>query len=152
MVRTDEPLRDRELGILDRPTRLGAEKRFPKEAERRFWVGKLYYRRSGGESWAEVALRRRSVLAELNNLRDGPRVMLVCRDAVIMLFRYMLEGLAEQEVLELAAGTSILNASITRYVRPVPGHGSAKSCLAILLISWTLPGMRTPNPVPYKVL
>lgn len=45
--------------------------------------------------------------------------MLVCRDAVIMLFRYVLEGTAEQEVLELAAGTSILNASITRYVRPL---------------------------------
>lgn len=118
MVRTDEPLRDRELGILDRLTKSGVEKRFPKEAERHLWLGKLYYRPSGGESWAEVALRLRSVLEELNNLRRGPRVMLVCRDAVIMLVRYIREGLAEQEVLEPAAGTSILNASITRYARP----------------------------------
>lgn len=73
MVHTDERLRDRELGILGRLTRLGAEKRFPKEAERRFWVGKLYYRPPGGESWAEVALRLRSVLEELNNLRGGPK-------------------------------------------------------------------------------
>ncbi|MGP0221361.1 histidine phosphatase family protein [Paenarthrobacter sp. NCHU4564] len=117
-VRTDERLRDRELGILDRLTRLGVEKRYPDEAERRLWLGKLYYRPPGGESWADVALRLRSVLAELNNLGSGHRVMVVCHDAVILLFRYILEGMTEKEVLDLAAGTSVLNASITRYVRP----------------------------------
>jgi broad specificity phosphatase PhoE len=117
-VRTDERLRDRELGILDRLTRLGVEKRYPDEVERRSWLGKLYYRPPGGESWADVALRLRSVLNELNNLGNGHRVMLVCHDAVIMLFRYVLEGMSERELLDLAASTSILNASITRYVRP----------------------------------
>lgn len=117
-VRTDERLRDRELGILDRLTRLGVETRFPEEAERRLWLGKLYYRPPGGESWADVALRLRSVLDELNSLGTGHRVMLVCHDAVILLFRYVLEGMNEQEILDLAAGTSVLNASITRYVRP----------------------------------
>lgn len=117
-VRTDERLRDRELGILDRLTRLGVETRYPVEAERRSWQGKLYYRPPGGESWADVALRLRSVLDELNNLGSGHRVMLVCHDAVIMLFRYVLEGMSERELLDLAASTSILNASMTRYVRP----------------------------------
>ena len=117
-VRTDERLRDRELGILDRLTRLGVDTRFPEEAERRLWLGKLYYRPPGGESWADVALRLRSVLDELNSLGTGHRVMLVCHDAVILLFRYVLEGMNEQEILDLAAGTSVLNASITRYVRP----------------------------------
>lgn len=117
-VRTDERLRDRELGILDRLTSLGVEKRFPEEAERRRWLGKLYYRPPGGESWADVALRLRSVLEELNRLGSGRRVMLVCHDAVIMLFRYILEGMSEEELLDLAASTSILNASSTRYVRP----------------------------------
>ncbi|WP_171027487.1 histidine phosphatase family protein [Pseudarthrobacter sp. NamE2] len=117
-VRTDERLRDRELGILDRLTRLGVETRYPEEAERRSWQGKLYYRPPGGESWADVALRLRSVLAELNNLGTGHRVMLVCHDAVIMLFRYVLEGMSEREILDLAASESVLNASITRYVRP----------------------------------
>jgi hypothetical protein len=42
----------------------------------------------------------------------------VCHDAVILLVRYILEGLSEQEVLDLAAATPVLNASITRYVRP----------------------------------
>lgn len=117
-VVTDERLRDRELGILDRLTRLGVDNRFPEEAERRLWLGKLYYRPPGGESWADVALRLRSVLAELNNLGTGHRVMLVCHDAVIMLFRYVMEGLSEEELLDLAATTSVLNASLTRYVRP----------------------------------
>lgn len=117
-VRTDERLRDRELGILDRLTRLGVETRYPEEAERRSWQGKLYYRPPGGESWADVALRLRSVLDELNNLGSGHRVMLVCHDAVIMLFRYVLEGMSEQELLDLAASEAVLNASMTRYVRP----------------------------------
>jgi len=117
-VSTDERLRDRELGILDRLTRLGVEKRFPEEAERREWLGKMYYRPPGGESWADVALRLRSVLDELNSLGTGHRVMLVCHDAVIMLFRYVLEGMNEKELLDLAASTSVLNASLTRYVRP----------------------------------
>jgi glucosyl-3-phosphoglycerate phosphatase len=117
-VRSDERLRDRELGILDRLTRLGVEKRFPEEAERREWLGKMYYRPPGGESWADVALRLRSVLDELNSLGTGHRVMLVCHDAVILLFRYVLEGMNERELLDLAASTSVLNASLTRYVRP----------------------------------
>ena len=121
-VQLDERLRDRELGILDRLTRLGVEKRYPEEAERREWLGKMYYRPPGGESWADVALRLRSVLEELNNLGSGHRVMLVCHDALIMLFRYVLEGMTEKELLDLAASTSVLNASITRFVRPA-GEG-----------------------------
>ena len=117
-VQLDERLRDRELGILDRLTRLGVEKRYPEEAERREWLGKMYYRPPGGESWADVALRLRSVLDELNNLGSGHRVMLVCHDALIMLVRYVLEGMTEKELLDLAASTSVLNASITRFVRP----------------------------------
>lgn len=117
-VLTDERLRDRELGILDRLTRLGVEKRYPDEAERRLWLGKLYYRPPGGESWADVALRLRSILDELNTLGTGHRVTLVCHDAVILLVRYVLEGMSEDEILDLAATTSVLNASITRYVRP----------------------------------
>jgi broad specificity phosphatase PhoE len=117
-VRTDERLRDRELGILDKLTSIGVENRFPEEAERRRWLGKFYYRPPGGESWADVALRVRSVLDELNALGSGHRVMLVCHDAVVMLFRYVLEGMSERELLDLAASTSVLNASVTRYVRP----------------------------------
>ncbi|WP_255770588.1 histidine phosphatase family protein [Pseudarthrobacter sulfonivorans] len=117
-VRTDERLRDRELGILDMLTSQGVDRWHPDEAERRRWLGKFYYRPPGGESWADVVLRLRSVLGELNNGDGGHRVMLVCHDALILLIRYILEGMTEAELLDLAASTPVLNASITRYVRP----------------------------------
>ena len=40
-----------------------AEEHYPDEAKRRDLLGKFYYRPPGGESWADVALRIRSVLA-----------------------------------------------------------------------------------------
>jgi len=122
-VRLDERLRDRELGILDMLTSAGVEARFPEEAQRRRWLGKFYYRPPGGESWADVVLRLRSLLAELDREHAGDEVVLVCHDALIMLFRYILQGLTEAELLDLAATTSILNASVSRFVRP-GGTGS----------------------------
>ncbi len=116
-IRLDERLRDRELGILDMLTSAGVEARFPEEAQRRRWLGKFYYRPPGGESWADVVLRLRSLLAELDREHAGEEVLLVCHDALIMLFRYILEGLTEAELLDLAATTSILNASVSRFVR-----------------------------------
>lgn len=117
-VLLDERLRDRELGILDMLTSAGVEARLPQEAERRRWLGKFYYRPPGGESWADVALRLRSLVADLDRLYAGRRVLLICHDAVILLFRYILEGLTERELLDLAATTAILNASVSRFVRP----------------------------------
>ncbi len=114
-LRYDERLRDRELGILDRLTARGVAARFPEEAERRTWLGKMYYRPPGGESWADVALRLRSWLRELS---DQPgRVLVVTHDAVILLLRYVCEGMDEQALLELAARSSLGNASVTRLVR-----------------------------------
>ena len=117
-VLLDERLRDRELGILDMLTSAGVEARLPQEAERRRWLGRFYYRPPGGESWADVVLRLRSLLADLDCKYPGQRVLLVCHDAVIMLIRYILEGLTEGELLDLAATTAILNASVSRFVRP----------------------------------
>lgn len=116
-VLLDERLRDRELGILDMLTSAGVEARFPEEAERRRWLGKFYYRPPGGESWADVVLRLRSLLADLDRRHPGEEVVLVCHDALILLFRYVLQGLTEADLLDLAATTSILNASVSRFVR-----------------------------------
>ena len=117
-IHIDERLRDRELGILDMLTARGVAVRFPEEARRREWLGKFYYRPPGGESWADVALRLRSLLAELDQVEDGHSVALICHDAVIMLFRYICEGLTEEELLAIAASSTILNCSVTRLVRP----------------------------------
>jgi len=117
-VLLDERLRDRELGILDMLTSAGVEARLPQEAERRRWLGKFYYRPPGGESWADVVLRLRSLIADLDRLYAGQRVLLVSHDAVILLIRYILEGLTERELLDIAATTAILNASVSRFIRP----------------------------------
>lgn len=115
-VRVDERLRDRELGVLDRLTWQGVLARHPEEAELRDRLGKFYHRPPGGESWADVALRLRSVLADLDRLAGGRRVLVVCHDAVVMLIRYVCEQLSEDEVLE-AESEPVRNVSITRLVR-----------------------------------
>lgn len=116
-MRIDERLRDRELGILDTLTSIGVEARFPLEARRREWLGKFYYRPPGGESWADVALRLRSLLRDLDDVEDNRRVALVCHDAIILLLRYVCEGLTEERLLDLAASTAVRNGSVTRLVR-----------------------------------
>lgn len=113
----DERLRDRELGILDALTTAGVEARLPGEATRRRWLGKFYYRPPGGESWADVALRLRSVISDLERQPGSARILVVSHDAVILLFRYILEGLSESQLLDIAATSTVLNASLTRYGR-----------------------------------
>ncbi|WHP17142.1 histidine phosphatase family protein [Cellulomonas sp. ES6] len=115
----DERLRDRELGILDGLTSHGVEVRFPDEAARRDRLGKLYYRPPGGESWADVALRLRSLLADLVRAESGTdrTVLVVCHDAVIWLLRYVAEGLTEEELMAEVAEHSVRNASLTELTR-----------------------------------
>lgn len=117
-VHVDERLRDRELGVLDLLTMQGVEARFPEEAQRRRWLGKFYHRPSGGESWADVALRLRTLLADLDRLADGCRVLIVCHDAVVLLVRYVCESLSEAQVLEITSRGSVRNVSITCLTRP----------------------------------
>jgi broad specificity phosphatase PhoE len=120
-ITLDERLRDRELGVLDKLTAMGVEARFPAEAARRRWVGKFYYRPPGGESWADMALRIRSVLADVDRYEDGRRVLVVCHDAVTMVVRYVCEGLTEAEIMAIGQRTPVQNASVTRLVR-APGE------------------------------
>jgi len=112
-IRRDERLRDRELGILDLLTSTGVRNRYPAEAVRRRWLGKLYYRPPGGESWADVALRLRSFLADLERSGSTGPLLVVCHDAVILLFRYVLQNLDETALFDLARAGSIRNASVT---------------------------------------
>jgi len=117
-IRIDERVRDRELGILDLLTTAGVEARYPDEADRRRWLGKFYYRPPGGESWADVALRLRSFLRDIDLYQDGECVLVAAHDAVVMLFLYVCDGLTEAEILEFARTNVVTNASVTRLVRP----------------------------------
>lgn len=114
VVQLDERLRDRELGILDRLTWRGVLARHPEEADRKRHLGKLYYRPPGGESWADVALRLRSALADIERENPGGRVVVVAHDAVVVLARYVIEHLTEREMLEVER-TLVANASVTRW-------------------------------------
>jgi broad specificity phosphatase PhoE len=117
-LRVDERLRDRELGITDLLTTRGFEARLPFEAQRRRWLGKFYYRPPGGESWADMVLRARSVLSDIDLVDDGEHVMVVCHDAMILILRYVCEGLSEAQLLEISQRSSVANASMTRLSRP----------------------------------
>ncbi|MGO4594537.1 histidine phosphatase family protein [Leifsonia sp. 2TAF2] len=109
-LRIDERVRDRELGILDRLTALGVERRVPLEAERRRWSGKFYYRPPGGESWTDVALRIRSFLRELP---DADTVVVFAHDAVVSLFLYVLLRMTEAQLAEHLLTHPVANASVT---------------------------------------
>jgi broad specificity phosphatase PhoE len=111
----DERLRERDLGTLDGYTKAGIEREFPQEAQRREWLGKFYYRPPGGESWADVAARVRAVLDSVSQRHAGERVVVVSHQAVLMLFRYVLEELDEDGVLALDASQRLANAGVVRY-------------------------------------
>jgi broad specificity phosphatase PhoE len=116
-TRVDERLRDRELGVLDRLTFAGVAARYPEEAERRRWQGKFYHRPAGGESWADVVLRLRAWLSDVDRELSGTRVLVVAHDVVIALLRYICEQLDEAQVLDLAKTTPVRNAALSRLVR-----------------------------------
>ncbi|GAA5119982.1 histidine phosphatase family protein [Alloalcanivorax gelatiniphagus] len=120
-VLMDERLRERDLGLLDGLTGKGIRSRYPEEAKRRSHVGKFYYQPPSGESWADVALRTRSLLADLREAYDGRRVWLFTHQAVVMSYRYALEGLDEAALLEIDRTTPIPNASVTRYCKDADG-------------------------------
>jgi broad specificity phosphatase PhoE len=126
-VRVDERLRDKELGILDTLTARGVRARYPVEAERRRWLGKFYYRAPGGESWADLALRLRSLLPDLDRFAAGERVLVVTHDAVITLFRYVCEEMDEAQVLALARAEALVNTGVTRLARSADGSWTVRA-------------------------
>jgi probable phosphoglycerate mutase len=114
-IRYDERLRERDFGAFDGMTREGIREEYPDEARRRDLLGKFYYRPPGGESWADVALRVRSLLATEALRHDGERLLCVSHQAVVMVFRYVIEELTEAQLLEIDRGDQIANTSVTRY-------------------------------------
>ncbi|MDX6326389.1 MAG: hypothetical protein QOK15_2743 [Nocardioidaceae bacterium] len=121
----DERLRERDLGVLDGLTGKGIREEYADEAARRKKVGKFYYQPPSGESWADVVLRVRSFLSDLEPA-IGPafgdaRLWVFTHQAVIMSFRYVLEGLSEPELLEVDREVDIGNVSLTTYDRTDEG-------------------------------
>ncbi len=111
----DERLREREFGILDRLTRLGIRDRHPDQAEFRAHLGKFYHRPPGGESWADVILRLRSTLDTIGRECGGERVLVLTHQVVVLMFRYVLEHMSEEEVLAIDRQHEVANCSVTVY-------------------------------------
>jgi broad specificity phosphatase PhoE len=111
----DERLREREFGIFDRLTDIGIRERYPDEAAHKAMLGKFYHRPPGGESWADVILRLRSVLNTINLHYSDRRVLVVCHQVVVLCFRYILEELDEAEILKIDRDADFLNCGICTY-------------------------------------
>jgi probable phosphoglycerate mutase len=107
----DERLRDRELGVLEMLTLPAIVRRFPDEDERRRRQGLLYWRPAGGESMMDVALRVRAFLADLGR-EPSRRVLVVTHDTVVLMLRYVLERLTEDNLTDVAP---VLNGGVTRW-------------------------------------
>ena len=116
-VRVDERLRDRELGVLDLLTSRGVAARLPDEHRRRARLGKFYYRPPGGESWTDVLLRLRSLFADLRADHPDGRVVLFAHEATVLLVRYLVEDLDEEQLMNVARSVTIANCSISSWRR-----------------------------------
>jgi len=114
-IQTDERLREKEFGILDRYTKHGIAERFAEISEQRARVGKFYFRPPGGESWCDVILRLRSVVEELRRDHAGRRVLVVSHQVVVNCFRYLLEKMDEQTILEIDRRGDVPNCGVTEY-------------------------------------
>ncbi|MBB6395940.1 broad specificity phosphatase PhoE [Actinomadura coerulea] len=113
-IKVDERIRDREQGVLQGLTPRGVRARFPGEADRLRHLGKFYHRPPGGESWADLALRLRSFYRDLEAGAPGGRALVVAHDAIIVMTRYLVEELTEQEVMRIEK-EPVANASVTRW-------------------------------------
>ena len=138
-IRLDDRLREREFGILDRLTRTGIEARHPDQAAARTFLGKLYHRPPGGESWVDVAERVRSFYRDLRLDHPGEHVVVVAHQAVVLLFRYVLEDLTEAEVLAVDAESDVANTGVTTY----EGDGESMPRLTTFNDSSHLPAAST---------
>lgn len=116
-VKLDERLREKEFGVIDGLTRAGIEEHYPEVAASRTSLGKFYHRPPGGESWCDVILRLRSLLASLYLEYADRHVVIVSHQVVVLCMRYLLEDLTEDGILAIDREGDVLNCAITDYTR-----------------------------------
>lgn len=123
VICVDERLREKEFGILDGLTTAGIKATFPDQAEFRRLLGKFYHRPPGGESWADVILRLRSVLDTVSLHHAERHVMIVAHQVVVLCLRYIIENMDEAGILAIDKQADVANCSVTEY-RLDPHEGS----------------------------
>ena len=141
----DERLREKEFGILDRLTRFGVTQKYPELSEQRNHVGKFYFRPPGGESWCDVILRLRSVLDTITREYRAERVLIIGHQVIVNCFRYLLERMDEQQILDIDRAGDVPNCAVTSYqFDPTLGKNGK---LALSLINFTAPLQDAGAPV-----
>ncbi len=141
----DERLREKEFGILDRLTRHGIIQKYPELAEQRAHVGKFYFRPPGGESWADVILRLRSLLDTVIREYRGERVLIVAHQVIVNCFRYLLERMEEEQILAIDRTGDVPNCSVTSYEFDTARGKNGK--LVPRLVNFTVPLQEAGAPV-----
>ncbi|AWL03874.1 histidine phosphatase family protein [Massilia oculi] len=144
-VLSDERLREKEFGVLDRLTTHGIAHHFPDLYEQRQHVGKFYFRPPGGESWCDVILRLRSVMDTLERDFCGERVLIVAHQVTVNCFRYLFEHLNEAQILDFDRAGDVPNCSVTSYEFD-PDKGK-RGDLAVRLVNFVAPLEATGTPV-----
>ena len=113
---TDDRLVDRLTGDFEMLTRAAIRERFPDESARFDQDGEYGYRPPGGETFADIADRLTAFLDDLNREHAGERVLVVAHDAVVLVMRYVIEGLDWAEVAAIVERAGqVRNASITTF-------------------------------------
>jgi 2,3-bisphosphoglycerate-dependent phosphoglycerate mutase len=112
---TDDRLVDRLLGDLEMLTRAAIAARFPGEEDRWRAEGHYHYRPPGGESFEDIAERLRAFLTDVSRDHAGERVVVVAHDAVVLMMRFVIEGLSWDAIAAVEDEGRVLNASITRF-------------------------------------
>jgi 2,3-bisphosphoglycerate-dependent phosphoglycerate mutase len=135
---TDERLREREFGILDRLTKVGIAELHPDQAELRALIGKFYHRPPGGESWCDIILRLRSVIDSMSIEFAGERVLIVCHSVVVLCFRYLFERMTEDEILAIDRANEVANCSVTGYAND-PKRAPRGSAMALETFNFCAP-------------
>jgi broad specificity phosphatase PhoE len=141
----DERLREKEFGILDGLTHAGVAAEFPDQSHFREVLGKFYHRPPGGESWADVILRLRSLMDTVSLHYSGMRVMIVAHQVVVLCLRYIIETLDEAEILDIDRAADVANCGVTEY-RFDRSHGR-KGGLVLVRYNETAPVEESAAPV-----
>ena len=132
----DERLREKELGSLNLLTKKGIVAKFPDEAARYATMGKFYYRPPGGESWCDVILRLRSVMDHVQLQYRGERVLVVGHQVIVLCFRYLLEKMNEEQILEIDREKDVANCSITSYELEADSSVPSRATLRLRLYNF----------------
>ncbi|WP_043637322.1 histidine phosphatase family protein [Nonomuraea candida] len=112
-VTVDERLRDQEAGAFARLNLAAIKERHPGELARREAEGAYAFRPPGGESLADVVVRTRDFLADLDGRAPGRRVLIVAHDSVVLALRHVLDGRPDAELAAVLEFAPVLNASVS---------------------------------------